>query len=267
VECIAHRGFAAVNPENTVRAVRRAASAGADAVEIDVRRCGSGEVVVCHDATVARVTDGSGAVADHDRAELDALDVLGTGEGIPTLERVVAAIPDGVALNVELKERGLAADVLAVLADDEDWWLSSFDPGSFAAARRAGDTSGVASAWAPFSASAPDQDAVPTALLVDGDDEDPIARATDLDCRAIHPHVDRCTPEFVAAAHEAGLAVNAWTVRGERTAHRLAHAGVDGVIADAPAWCPDSSEPDSSEPDSSEPDGSEPDDGDEGVDA
>ena len=239
VECIAHRGFAAVEPENTVGAVRRAASAGADAVEVDVRRCGSGEVVVCHDPTVDRVTDGSGAVAHLDCAALAALDVLGSGEGIPTLERVVAALPDGVGLNVELKERGIAADVVADLAGLEDWWLSSFDPGALAAARRAGVNAG--SSTGPTSrsasASASDPDAVPTALLVDADVEDPIARAVDLGCSAVHPHVDRCTPGFVAAAHEAGLAINAWTVRSERTARRVADAGVDGLIADAPAWC------------------------------
>ena len=64
---IAHRGFAAVHPENTVRAVRAAARV-ADAVEVDVRRCATGELVVIHDATVDRVTDGTGPVADHSLA-------------------------------------------------------------------------------------------------------------------------------------------------------------------------------------------------------
>lgn len=226
MQCIAHRGFAEAYPENTIAAVRGAARSGADALEIDVRRCGSGDLVVCHDATVDRVTEQTGAVADRSAEELAALDVLGSGEGIPTLEAVVAELPEGVALNAELKERGLVADVRETLAGVTEWWLSSFDSEPLEAARRA------------CSPTASDPDSVPTALLVGPDAEDPIATAAGLDCGALHPHVDLCTPEFVGAAHDAGLGVNAWTVRSERTARGLVDAGVDGVIADAPAWCP-----------------------------
>lgn len=57
MRCIAHRGFAETNPENTLTAVREAAKAGADLVEVDVRRCGSGELVLAHDADVDRISD------------------------------------------------------------------------------------------------------------------------------------------------------------------------------------------------------------------
>lgn len=226
VQCIAHRGFAEIYPENTLAAVRGATRSGADAVEIDVRRCGSGELVVCHDETVDRVTDQTGAVADFSHEELASLDVLGSGEGVPTLEAVVAELPAGVDLDVEVKEQGLVAEVCEILADVSGWWLSSFDPEVLATAERArGATEG-------------DRDSVPTGLLAGPEAEDPIATATGLGCRALHPHVDLCTPEFFGEANEAGLAVNAWTVKSERTARRLAGVGVDGVIANAPAWCP-----------------------------
>jgi glycerophosphoryl diester phosphodiesterase len=220
VECIAHRGFAGVNPENTVLAVRAVAGSGADAVEVDARRCGSGEVVVCHDATVDRVTGASGPVSEYTAAELADLTVLGTGEGVPTLRAVVEATPADVGVNVELKERGLRASVRDVLAAHPgECWLSSFDPGALEAAR-----TGEAE--------------VPTALLAaPGDEGDPVRRARALDCAAVHPHHSQCTPGLVARAHEAGLAINAWTVRSEATAARLADAGVDGLIADAPAYC------------------------------
>jgi glycerophosphoryl diester phosphodiesterase len=218
VRCIAHRGFADTYPENTVTAVRSAAAAGADAVEVDVRRCGSGEVVVVHDATVDRVTDGSGPVADHSAAELRGLDVLGTGEGVPTLDAVLDALPGSVAANVELKERGLAADALAVAADHEsDLLVSSFDPEALREAGEAGTD--------------------PRALLFDGDVDAAVGVARRLDCRALHPHWERCTDPFVARAHAAGFEVNAWTVRSAGTAASLAAAGVDGHIADAPAFC------------------------------
>ncbi|MEF8775283.1 MAG: glycerophosphodiester phosphodiesterase [Haloarculaceae archaeon] len=226
MQCIAHRGFAEAYPENTIAAVRGATRSGADAIEVDVRRSGSGDLVVCHDATVERVTDRTGAVADLSAEHLAGLDVLGSGEGVPTLDAVVAELPEDIGLNVEVKERGLVADVHETLAGLEEWWLSSFDSEALAAARRA---------WSP---TAGGRDSVPTALLVGPDAEDPIGTAVGLACRALHPHVDLCTPEFVGAAHDAGLAVNAWTVRSERTARGLVDAGVDGVIADAPAWCP-----------------------------
>lgn len=222
MECIAHRGFAGVQPENTRSAVRRAAAAGADALEIDVRRCASGEVVVCHDETVDRVTDGSGRVADLPFERLAALDVLGTGEGIPGLEELLAAVPGEMGVTVELKESGLSADVLTALAGRPgDWWLAAFDPATIEAVNDVDATA-------------------PTALLAAPDQFDhPVDRARELGCRAVHPHHDLCTAALVSTAADAGLAVNAWTVRSRATAQRLAAAGVDGCIADAPAYCVD----------------------------
>jgi glycerophosphoryl diester phosphodiesterase len=218
VNCIAHRGFAATIPENTVRAVREAVAAGADAVEVDVRRCGSGEVVVVHDATVDRVTDGTGTVADHSRSELTALDVLDTDEGIPTLAEVVAALDDGVGLNVELKETGLAADTLAVISDHGgDVLLSSFEADALREARDAGTAS--------------------LALLFASDSEGALDAARSLECRAVHPHREFCDASFVERCHGEEFAVNAWTVRSRDEARRLRAAGVDGLIADAPAYC------------------------------
>jgi glycerophosphoryl diester phosphodiesterase len=216
VRCIAHRGFALDRPENTLPAFRAAAE-GADAVELDVRRCGSGELVVVHDETVDRVTDASGPVAGMDAAALADLRVLDTEAGIPTLAAALDAIPDDVAVNVELKERGLTESlVVAVDGVDNEVLVSSFLPGVLAAVG-----------------------ALPCALLVgpDADPNDAVDRAHSLSCQAIHPHDSLCTDRFVACAHETGLDVNAWTVRNEETARRLAAAGVDGLIADAARFC------------------------------
>lgn len=230
VQTIAHRGFAEVYPENTLAAVRGAAADGAAAVEVDVRRCGSGEVVVCHDETVDRVTDGSGQVSALSLDVLASLDVLGSGEAVPTLAAVVETLPDGVALNVELKERGLAGDVLGTLANRPDgaaWWLSSFDSGALEEARAAAAAFGADDGPTRIEA----------ALLVPPGTDDPVAAAVACDADLLHPHERDCSVDLVAAAHEAGLPVNAWTVRSETTARRLVRAGVDGLIADAPTYC------------------------------
>jgi glycerophosphoryl diester phosphodiesterase len=214
VRVIAHRGFAAERPENTLAALR-AAARSADAVEFDVRRCGSGELVVVHDVTVDRVTDASGPVSSFSLSELRALDVLGSGEGVPTLRDALDAVPPDVAVNADLKEVGTARDAAALLsATRHDALVSSFHPEALARVR----------------------DRVPAldaALLFQSDPGGSLRRALGLGCAAVHPRADRCLDtDLVAAAHDADLAVNAWTVRDRETAVKLRQVGVDGLIAD-----------------------------------
>ncbi|MFB6180140.1 MAG: glycerophosphodiester phosphodiesterase [Halorientalis sp.] len=218
MRCIAHRGFAELYPENTVAGVR-AAFEHVGVVEVDVRRCGSGELVVVHDETVDRVSDATGPVSDFTRQELDDLDVLGSGEGIPTLDAVLATVPDGGELYVELKETDLAADAL-VAADDADVDLlcSSFSVAALEQAREAG--------------------AERLAYLSAEDDEDGFLNvARRLDCTAIHPHWQLCVDEFVDRAHDADLLVNAWTVPSRHDADALDVVAVDGIIVDRPEVC------------------------------
>jgi len=217
---IAHRGCAEQFPENTVEAMRRVAS-HVDAVEFDVRRCASGEVVVIHDETVDRVTDRTGRVADLTFSDLAACDVLDTGAGVPRLEDVLDAVPDAVAVNVELKQRGVAADVVDALDGRANRALvSSFLPNALAELRDV-------------------DSAVDRALLFGGgiglrpEDGDPLDVAADLGCAAVHPSADACLDgDLVSRAHDRGFTVNAWTVRTPSVANRLVAAGVDGLVAD-----------------------------------
>jgi glycerophosphoryl diester phosphodiesterase len=214
VRLIAHRGFAGVNPENTLTAVGEAAAV-ADAVEVDVRRCATGELVVIHDETVDRVTDGEGPVADHSLAELRELDVLETGGGVPTLEAVLEAVPRGVGVNVELKEPGTAADALSLTDDSKPWTVVSSFSADILSDCRAADPS------------------VPRAFVTE-DGEGAVETARELDCDFLHPSTTACTGRLVGDAHHAGMSVNAWTVRDRETAESLAGQGVDGLIADRP---------------------------------
>jgi|APHM01.1.fsa_nt_gi Glycerophosphoryl diester phosphodiesterase len=215
MSCIAHRGFAAVNPENTLAAVEGAVDAGADGVELDVRACGSGDPVVVHDATVNRVTGTSGAVADYGPTALAALDVLGSGEGVPTLAAVCRTVPSSVRLHLELKEPGVAAAAVAVARrHDCDVVVSSRLPAALA------DISGVKRAY-----------------IFDSATEQGFETAADLGCVAVHPHWQLCTDSFVTAAHERGFAVNAWTATDRESARAMVAAGADGVITDSPEYC------------------------------
>ncbi|TNF90174.1 MAG: glycerophosphoryl diester phosphodiesterase [Gammaproteobacteria bacterium] len=103
---IGHRGAAGLEPENTLPSFRAAVALGVQAVELDVHVC-EGHLVVIHDPTLERTTNGKGAVSQTTFPELRKLDA-GTGAVIPTLAEVVAELPEHIGLNVELKGAGTA---------------------------------------------------------------------------------------------------------------------------------------------------------------
>lgn len=215
MELIGHRGCAAQYPENTVHAVTQA-SRHLDAVEVDVRRCGSGELVVFHDEAVDRLTDGTGRVADLPWRELRDLEVLDSGEGVPRLSTVLAVVPDGVRVQLELKADGVAADVADAVAEADVYaTVSSFDPARLEAVNELD--------WDPR-----------TGLLFDHDPAANVERALELECEAVHPHYDLCLgTDVVDEAHDAGLDVVAWkAARTRQEVTALRSVGVDGVTVD-----------------------------------
>ncbi|MHB9286333.1 glycerophosphodiester phosphodiesterase [Halobacteriales archaeon Cl-PHB] len=218
MRCIAHRGFAADAPENTLTAVRRAADRGAVAVEVDLRTAADGEVVVIHDETVDRVTDAAGPVDSFTATELAALSVLDSGEGIPSLSGLLETVPSDLDLVLECKETGLAEPVAAAAERVPNRvTVSSFHPAALA---ELGAISRV-----------------DRALLAPDAKVEVVERAVDLGCAVVHVGHESCDAAFVAEAHDAGLEVAAWTVETRAEAWRLDAAGVDGLIADTAACC------------------------------
>jgi len=180
-----------------------------------VRRCESGELVVIHDESVDRVTDGTGRVADYALGDLDALDVCDSGEGVPSLAAVFEAAPDAEFV-LDCKETGLVTDALD-LADDHgvSVAVSAFELDILENAVQAGHDD--------------------VAYLVEaGAASTGLETATALGCTAIHPHWTACVDEFVTEAHDRDLRVNAWTVPSRRDAGALDHVDVDGLIVDRP---------------------------------
>lgn len=115
----AHRGGPATRPENTLAAFRHAIALGAHQIEFDVRRCADGALVVIHDASVDRTTDGRGRVARMRLAELRALDA-GGGERIPTLDEALAVMPRDVWINLQIKKREpIAVDVAKAVVEHD----------------------------------------------------------------------------------------------------------------------------------------------------
>lgn len=197
----------------------RQAGQQADVIELDIRRCRSGDPVVIHDETVDRVTDETGAVADISLATLQSMDVLGTGEGVPSLEGVLRTVPSEVGLNLELKEDGLVGTVVDLIdGADNDVVLSSFSTDVLADARDV----------------APDID---RALIVDSSAEAGIERAASLDCAALNTHWRLLDFALIERAHRVGLEVNVWTISDPEKTRGYDKMDVDGVIVDDPAAC------------------------------
>lgn len=210
---IGHRGGLAHGPENTIEAARTAAP-HVDMVEIDVQRCGTGEIVVFHDTMLDRLTNTSGAVPRTPWETLRTLTIGDSDATIPLFSTFLESIPDELAVNVELKHAGIAEAVLAIATRaPNDVLVSSFDP----------------HAIAPIAHHE-------TAYLFHDGSMDSWTGALDiadaLDCDAVHPHYELLTPDRIADAHERGFAVNAWTVPDRVAVDRLRDGGVDGVIVD-----------------------------------
>jgi glycerophosphoryl diester phosphodiesterase len=212
---IADRGFAGMYPENTVRAVEESVAL-ADAVAVDVRRCASGELVVCRDERVDRVADATGRVDELTLADLSMLDVLGTGEGVPRLEAILDAVPRSVGVVLHLRGSDLVADTLHVAAEfPVQVVVASDSPRDLTAVRAADPT-------------------VPRAFAFDGDEDpiDALSTAQGVDAAFLLAPVSACTERLVNEAHRSGMSVNAYPVTSRSEAEALDELGVDGVVAD-----------------------------------
>jgi glycerophosphoryl diester phosphodiesterase len=214
---IAHRGFDTQYSANTVAAVEQAIR-HADMVELDIRRCASGELVVAHNPLVDIGIDGVDQVDELTASELAALDAH-DGEGIQTLDVVLDAIPTEVGVNIELKDPDITEQALRMAESiPHEVIISSFDPDALRGVE-------------------PDETAtVELAYILGATPSDDLAVATDLDCAYVHPNAWQCLlTGVVADAHDAGLAVNAWTVDSRPGAWALSRRGVDGLIASSPS--------------------------------
>ncbi|SDM42427.1 glycerophosphoryl diester phosphodiesterase [Halogranum gelatinilyticum] len=213
---IGHRGCPAHAPENTVAAVERAVE-HVDMVEIDVQRCGSGELVVFHDEALTRLTGADGLVRETDWETLRDLRVDGSDEGIPLLSELLDAVPPSVGVNVELKHAGMAGEVVAELSGrGNEFLVSSFESDALREVRERSD--------------------VPLAYLFAEEWAKSLATATDLGCAYVHPLytllLEVGDESRVDEAHGLGFEVNAWTVPTREEVEELRGRGVDGVIVD-----------------------------------
>lgn len=227
---LAHRGASADFPENTLEAFAGAVEQGADGVELDVIRCGSGELVVCHDEWLDRLAGLRWDVRETPWRKLKRLDVgsrLGFAPArMPLLDEVFDLLPSSMAINVELKcittdDHGLSLAVAERVHDrrlGERVFLSSFNPLCLIR---------VARAYPKLMRGYlidPDHAWIPQAWFWL-----PITALT-----SVHPHFSQITAERVNRWHARGWAVAAWTVDELDEARRLRALGVEDLITNRP---------------------------------
>jgi glycerophosphoryl diester phosphodiesterase len=221
---VAHRGASCYAPENTLAAFRRALEDGTPAVECDVRRTQDGHLVVIHDATVNRTTDGRGLVGS---LTLDALRRLDagrwfgpewTGERVPLFDEVLELVRGRALIKVEIKNNpcpagGIEGQVVNAIQRhgmEDDSFVMSFDHQAVRVVR----------STAPR---------VATGIIYAARLVDPVsaARAAETDALCVQwEYLDR---DVVTLARGAGLGIFTWTVDDETELRRCLALGIDGV--------------------------------------
>jgi glycerophosphoryl diester phosphodiesterase len=226
-EACAHRGDVKAAPENTIPAFESAVKKGAAQIELDVQLSKDGELVIMHDATVNRTTDGEGRVHEMTFAELRALDAGSwfgpefTGARIPTLRETLDAIPENVQCNVHLKNSpgvaAAAAKLIAEMGRLEQCFLAC----TLEQAREA-------------------RDAVPAVRICNmsrqgGDRAAYVSQTIEHKAEFIQLHKRNGLDgleAFVEQLHDAGVTVNYFGADDPDTIRALAAAGVDFILTD-----------------------------------
>jgi glycerophosphoryl diester phosphodiesterase len=221
VLCIGHRGAKGHVTENTLESIQKALALGVDGIEIDVHRCASGELVVFHDLTLNRMTDGEGEVSDYTLKELKRLKVKGRFL-IPTLAQVLLLIDNKCLLNIELKGQDTAKEACRLIQfyiDKKGWDYHNIIVSSF-------QSSLLESVYKI-------NNQIPLGVLSDTDLDKAIAFAKTVNAVSIHADYTMLTEENVQKLQE-NYKVFAHTVNNLKPLERMKEYGVDGIISDYP---------------------------------
>jgi glycerophosphoryl diester phosphodiesterase len=222
----AHRGASGHAPENTLAAIRLAMEMGAGMCELDVQQTADDHLVVMHDDTLDRTTNGSGNLWQMTLSELQQYDAgewydkRFAGEKLPALEQVIALVRGKMTLNIEIKMHGHERNIAPLVVDtlrretfEHECVVSSFDRKVIDEIKSQAPElkTGYIFDWRKF---APEVFRGPVELL--------------------SVHYSLIDAPFLAQAHAAGKRVHTWTVNDQWLMRRLIELGVDGMITNYP---------------------------------
>ncbi|NOJ71853.1 glycerophosphodiester phosphodiesterase [Paenibacillus alvei] len=229
VEIVAHRGYAAVHPENTMEAFRRSIQMGADTLEIDVHHSKDGIPVVIHDDSLDRTTTGTGRIREKTVAEIQQVDAGKkfspefAGCSVPLLEEVLELCGGKVGLQLELKEHNTEEELQAILHLVNQYEMMerttfiSFYPDNLRILRSLNEDIELALL---------SNEPVDLKALAE------LGNATLLiQLSAVFNH-----PQLVADTKTAGVGLGVWTVRSMEEAYKLVELGVRRLTTDIPLY-------------------------------
>src|SRR5690606_33734952 len=205
---IGHRGAKGHLAENTLESISLALEMGVDAIEIDVHRCATGELVVIHDFTLDRTTNGEGEVAGASLKELREL-LVEKKHRIPLLTEVLDLIEGKCYINIELKGLNTAAGSCKIIEEyitQRNWKYSDFIVSSF-------QKNELFEVYK-------NNPEIPIGVLSKASVTEALELGKLLKASAIHPSIDIITRDNVQRCHETGFDVNVWTVNDPEAIQR-----------------------------------------------
>ena len=215
---VGHRGTKAYEPENTLRSFRRAFELGANAVECDIRKTKDNQIVVIHDRTLRRTTNGRGWVHKKLLAQIRTLDA-GQGEKVPTLEELVHSIDPRYKIFVEFKvKRGLEEGATKIFGHRRNLIAISFYPKVLERIKTLSPQ-------------------VKTGLLYKKkvrNTKNFLLLCKRLEVKWIFLKHNRVKPAFIIEAHKHGFKVLAWVINRTKKLQKFINMGLDGVASDKP---------------------------------
>lgn len=219
---IGHRGAKGHEPENTLHSFQKALDMNVDGIELDVHVCKTGELIVIHDFTVDRTTNGSGTVSELTLSEIKALRINDHIE-VPTLEEVLELVGKKCLINIELKGRHTAKPVSHLIEKYilekeykyEDFIVSSFQREELEMMYLINPK-------------------VHLGVLSQASVTQALEWATAFSAKAIHPHFSLLTEENVQKTQEQGFKIYTWTINETEDIERIKTYNIDGIITDFP---------------------------------
>ena len=226
----AHRGASGYYPENTMASFEGAVKQKTDGIELDVHLSKDGYLVVCHDETLNRTTNGTGFIKQYDLFQLKQLDAGGwfdrkyRGEKIPLLDEVMELVKAAnIELNIEIKAgsifyKGIEEKVLELIEKHslaEKTIISSFDHYALVKIKELNPN-------------------IKTGILYVESLYKPLDYIRTTKANALHPNFITVTKELVDEAKENGVEINAYTINREEDMDRMNKLGITGIITNYP---------------------------------
>jgi len=219
---IGHRGAKGHEVENTLLGFQKAINLHVDCIELDVHLSADGEIIVIHDETLDRTTNGKGAVNQYTIPELKRLKI-NKQQTIPTLTEVFDLIDKKCEVNIELKSFESAAAVVTLIekyVSEKKWNYSRFIVSSFD--------------WNALKEVSQANSAIPIGVLTETDLDLALAFAKFIRAKSIHPHFHLLTEANTKEMQGEGFRVFPWTINEIEDIKRIKAYQVDGIISDFP---------------------------------